>query len=107
MGGQRWLTVVLLLAATAAPAGAAEAKRTCLPLGGLLVPDTIRARTADRLEVTEPLGEHRYRVTRCTLEGVLTRSMLVAPVADPDEQLVLAPGTIVEPRQIRTIDYGD
>ncbi len=86
---------------------AATAKRECLPLGGLLVGDTIRRRVGDRDEVTEFLGHDVYRVTRCDLKDRFMSSMTVEGVDDPDGQLVLAPETIVDRKKIRSLDYGD
>ena len=57
--------------------------------------------------MTEYLGNHVYRVTKCDLKGRLTSSMTVEGVNDPDGQLVLAPETIIDSKRIRSIDYGD
>ena len=81
-------TAVAMLALPGQPSHAATTKhRECLPLGGLLVRDTIRRRDGDHDEVTEYLGHHVYRVTKCDLKGRLTSSMTVEGVNDPDGQV--------------------
>lgn len=85
----------------------AAAKR-CVPLGGLLVRQTIRRGLRNGgNEVTEPLANGVYRVTRCDRAGALTSSMTVEPVPDPDGRRVLAPGAIVRGHRLLTLDYGD
>src|SRR4029079_8885609 len=89
-------------APTAAPVASAE---RCVPLGGLLVGQTIRRELRNGGdEVTERLGQGVYRVTRCDRAGAITSSMTVEPVPDPDGRLVLGPAAIVRGHGLLTID---
>jgi hypothetical protein len=90
-----------------ATAPVAPAKR-CVPLGGLLVRQTIRRGLRNGgNEVTERLGHGIYRVTRCDRADAITSSMTVEPVPDPDGRRVLAPAAIVRGHRLLTLDYGD
>ena len=92
-------------APAAAPVASGE---RCVPLGGLLVSQTIRRELRNGgSEVTERLGQGVYRVTRCDRAGAITSSMTVEPVPDPDGRLVLAPAAIVRGHGLLTLDYGD
>ena len=92
-------------APTAAPVASPE---RCVPLGGLLVSQTIRRELRNGGdEVTERLGQGVYRVTRCDRAGAITSSMTVEPVPDPDGRLVLGPAAIVRGHGLLTLDYGD
>ena len=91
-----------------APATAPAAAKRCVPLGGLLVRQTIRRGLRNGgNEVTERLADGMYRVTRCDRADTMTSSMTVAPVRDPDGHRVLAPAAIVRGHRLLTLDYGD
>ena len=72
------------------PPARASAK-PCLPARGLVVAKTIRRNLKNGSEVTEPLADGGYRITRCDKQGRTTISMTVLPIADTGGKLVPAP----------------
>jgi hypothetical protein len=112
--------VLLLLITAAAGPGVAQAgarpaadppvqanPRPCLPPRGLLVANTIRRSLRDGSEVTEPLGQGGYRITRCDTTGRPTIGMTVLPLLDADGRRPLVPAVIVRRKSIIAPVYGD
>jgi hypothetical protein len=81
--------------------------RPCLPARGLVVAMTIRRNLENGSEVTEPLGNGGYRITRCDTQGRTTIGMTVLPIADSDRKTVLLPAVIVRRKLIVAPTYGD
>src|SRR6478735_4100513 len=91
---------------TAGPPARAAAK-PCLPARGLVVAMTIRRSLKDGSEVTEPLANGGYRITRCDTQGRTTIGMTVLPIADTGGKRVLLPAVIVRRKTIIAPTYGD
>ena len=81
--------------------------RPCLPARGLVVEMTIRRSIKDGSEVTEPLGNGGYRITRCDTQGRTTIGMTVLPIADTGGKRILLPAVIVRRKTIVAPTYGD
>src|SRR3954447_19909319 len=109
------VTAALLAVAGAPPAGArpatdppAEASaKPCLPARGLVVAKTIRRKLKNGSEVTEPLADGGYRITRCDTQGRTTIGMTVLPIADTGGKRDLLPAVIVRRKLIIAPAYGD
>ena len=68
---------------------------------------TIRRKLEDGNEVTEPLANGGYRITRCDTEGRTTIGMTVLPIADTGGKRQLLPAVIVRRTTIIAPTYGD
>src|SRR3954454_22364095 len=88
------------------PPARASAK-PCLPARGLVVANTIRRSLKEGSEVTEPLGDGGYRITRCDKQGRTTIGMTVRPIADTGGKRDLLPAVIVRRNVIIAPAYGD
>jgi hypothetical protein len=88
------------------PPARVSAKR-CLPARGLVVALTIRRNLKEGSEVTEPLSNGGYRITRCDTEGRTTIGMTVLPIADTGGKRQLLPAVIVRRTLIVAPTYGD
>jgi hypothetical protein len=73
----------------------------------LIVAKTIRRSLKDGSEVTEPLGDGGYRITRCDSQGQTTIGMTVLPIADTGGKRQLLPAVIVRRNLIIAPAYGD
>ena len=118
---RRPLTCAFLVACVLAPgalgpaAGASSAvdpparaaARPCLPAHGLLVALTIRRSLENGSEVTEPLSNGGYRITRCDTQGRTTLGMTVLPIRDTGGRRDLLPAVIVRRKSIVAPTYGD
>ena len=91
----------------AADPPAQASARPCLPARGLVVAMTIRRSLKDGSEVTEPLGDGGYRITRCDTHGRTTIGMTVLPIADTGGKRDLLPAVIVRRKSIVAPTYGD
>ena len=91
----------------AADSPAQASARPCLPARGLVVAMTIRRSLKDGSEVTEPLGNGGYRITRCDTQGRTTIGMTVLPIADTGGTRYLLPAVIVRRKTIIAPTYGD
>src|SRR3954453_10345747 len=97
------VTAALLAVAGAPPAGAppvtdppAQASaKPCLPARGLVVAMTIRRKLKHGSEVTEPLADGGYRITRCDTQGRTKIGMTVLPIADTGGKRDLPPAGVV------------
>ncbi|MBJ7332924.1 MAG: matrixin family metalloprotease [Solirubrobacteraceae bacterium] len=106
----RTAALTTITAAVIAPTpatGAQSEPRACVPELGLLVRDTVRRSLASGSEVTEPLADGAYRVTRCTDTGTPRISMTVVAIGDPDGGRRLVPSVVVEPDRVRTYLFGE
>ncbi len=81
--------------------------KPCLPARGLVVAMTIRRNLKDGSEVTEPLANGGYRITRCDKSGQTTIGMTVLPIADSGGKRDLLPAVIVRRKSIVAPTYGD
>src|SRR3954471_8964545 len=103
-----FVTAALLAGSGSPPADARPAAdppaqasaRPCLPARGLVVARTIRRNLKNGSEVTEPLGNGGYRITRCDNQGRTRIGMTVLPIADTGGERVLLPAVIVRRRSI-------
>ena len=68
---------------------------------------TIRRNLKDGSEVTEPLANGGYRITRCDTQGRTTIGMTVLPIADTGGKRQLLPAVIVRRTTIIAPTYGD
>ena len=68
---------------------------------------TIRRKLKDGSEVTEPLANGGYRITRCDTKGRTTTGMTVLPIADTGGKRYLLPAVIVRRKLIVAPTYGD
>ena len=66
-----------------------------MPARGLVVAMTIRRKLKDGSEVTEPLANGGYRITRCDTQGRTKIGMTVLPIADTGGKRDLLPAVIV------------
>lgn len=106
---------VLLTGIGAAPAGARPAAdapdrasaKPCVPARGLVVAMTIRRKLKDGREVTEPLADGGYRITRCDTRGRTKIGMTVLPIVDTGGERDLLPAVIVRRKSIIAPTYGD
>ena len=78
-----------------------------MPARGLVVAMTIRRSLKDGSEVTEPLSDGGYRITRCDTQGRTTIGMTVLPIADTGGKRDLLPAVIVRRKLIVAPAYGD
>ena len=78
-----------------------------MPARGLVVAKTIRRNLKDGSEVTEPLANGGYRITRCDNQGRTTIGMTVLPIADTGGKRHLLPAVIVRRKTIIAPTYGD
>jgi hypothetical protein len=78
-----------------------------VPARGLVVAMTIRRQLKDGSEVTEPLANGGYRITRCDPQGRTRIGMTVLPIADADGKRHLLPAVIVRRTSILAPAYGD
>ena len=105
------VTAALLAGSGVSPAGAeppAQASaRLCVPAHGLVVAMTIRRNLRDGSEVTEPLADGGYRITRCDAQGRTRLGMTVLPIADTGGRRYLLPAVIVRRKTIIAPTYGD
>src|SRR6478672_11992863 len=81
--------------------------KPCVPARGLVVAMTIRRNLKDGSEVTEPLSNGGYRITRCDTKGRTTIGMTVLPIADTGGKRHLLPAVIVRRKTITAPTYGD
>src|SRR4051794_32940984 len=110
------VTAAALLAGTGAPQADARraadppaqaSARRCVPARGLVVAMTIRRNLKDGSEVTEPLANGGYRITRCDREGRTTIGMTVLPILDSNGKIFLLPAAIVRRKSIIAPTSGD
>ena len=109
------LSAALLAGIGVAPAGARPAAdppahtnaTPCVPAHGLVVAMTIRRTLKDGSEVTEPLADGGYRITRCDPQGRTKIGMTVLPIADTGGKRYLLPAVIVRRTLIVAPTYGD
>src|SRR3954447_5306312 len=88
------------------PPSQASAK-PCVPARGLVVAMTIRRKLKNGSEVTEPLADGGYRITRCDTQGRTKIGMTVLPIADTGGKRDLLPAVIVRRKLILAPAYGD
>jgi hypothetical protein len=81
--------------------------KPCVPAHGLVVAMTIRRKLKDGSEVTEPLADGGYRITRCDAQGHTKIGMTVLPIADTGGKRDLLPAVIVHRTSIIAPVYGD
>jgi len=91
----------------AADTPAQTSAKPCLPARGLVVAMTIRRKLKEGSEVTEPLANGGYRITRCDTQGRTTIGMTVLPIADTGGKRYLLPAVIVRRKTIIAPTYGD
>ena len=109
------VTATLLVGSGSPPAGARPAAdpspqttaKRCLPARGLVVALTIRRSLKDGSEVTEPLANGGYRITRCDSQGRTRIGMTVLPIVDAGGTRYLLPAVIVRRKTIVAPTYGD
>jgi hypothetical protein len=109
------VATALLAGIGAAPAGARPSADPpagvsavpCVPARGLVVAMTIRRKLKDGSEVTEPLANGGYRITRCDTRGRTKIGMTVLPLAGTDGKRYLLPAVIVRRTLIIAPTYGD
>ena len=76
----------------------------CVPARGLVVALTIRRALEAGSEVTEPLANGGYRITRCDTQGRTKIGMTVLPIADTGGKRHLLPAVIVRRESILAPD---